>query len=77
MTVPKKREPVVSIERLLHEGEEVEITKRRRTIARLASERKRSAKKVRDFLARSRSIYRDKALAVSGTDLLAEDRGRY
>jgi len=65
------------IERLLHEGEEVEITKRRRVIARLVPERKRRAKKVPDFLARLRSIYGDKVLAVSGAELVAEDRNRH
>jgi antitoxin (DNA-binding transcriptional repressor) of toxin-antitoxin stability system len=65
------------VERLLHEGEEVEITKRRRVIARLVPERRRRAKKVPDFLARLRSIYGDKVLAVSGAELVAEDRNRH
>ena len=65
------------IERLLHEGEEIEITKRRRVIARLVPERAQRAKKVPDFLARLRSIYGEKRLAVSGADLVAEDRSRY
>lgn len=65
------------IERLLHEGEEVEITKRRRVIARLVPERKLRVKKVPDFLARLRSIYGEKVLAVSGAELVAEDRNRH
>ena len=65
------------IERLLHEGEEIEITKRRRVIARLVPERARRAKKVPDFLARLRSIYGEKKLAVSAADLVSEDRSRY
>jgi antitoxin (DNA-binding transcriptional repressor) of toxin-antitoxin stability system len=65
------------IERLLHEGEEIEITKRRRVIARLVPEGARRAKKVPDFLARLRSIYGEKKLRVSGADLIAEDRSRY
>jgi len=65
------------IERLLHEGEEIEITKRRRVIARLVPERGRRAKKVPDFLARLRSIYGEKQLATSGADLVASDRDRY
>ncbi len=65
------------VERLLHEGEEIEITRRRRVIARLVPEPKRRAKKLPDFLARLRSIYGEKVLAVSGADLLAEDRNRY
>ncbi|MFY9689574.1 MAG: hypothetical protein WA369_03785 [Candidatus Acidiferrales bacterium] len=65
------------IERLLHEGEEIQITKRRRVIARLVPERASRAKKVPDFLARLRSIYGEKLLAVTGADLVAEDRNRY
>lgn len=65
------------IERLLHEGEEIQITKRRRVIARLVPERKRLAKEVPDFLARLRSIYGEKRLKTSGADLIAEDRSRY
>jgi antitoxin (DNA-binding transcriptional repressor) of toxin-antitoxin stability system len=65
------------IERLLREGQEVEITKRRRVIARLVPERKRRPKGVPDFLARLRSIYGQKLLAVSGAQLVSEDRNRH
>jgi antitoxin (DNA-binding transcriptional repressor) of toxin-antitoxin stability system len=65
------------IERLLHQGEEIQITKRRRVIARLVPETTEAAKATPDFLARLRSIYGDKVLAVSGAELLASDRGRY
>lgn len=61
-------------ERLLHEGEEVQITKRRRVIARLVPQPKQRAKKAPDFLVRLRPIYREKTLAVSGAQLVAEDR---
>jgi antitoxin (DNA-binding transcriptional repressor) of toxin-antitoxin stability system len=65
------------IERLLHQGEEVQITKRRRVIARLVPETTDAPKKTPDFLARLRSIYGDKVLAVSGADLISSDRSRY
>ena len=65
------------IERLLHQGEEVQITKRRRVIARLVPETTEAPKQVPDFLARLRAIYGDKVLAVSGADLLSSDRSRY
>jgi antitoxin (DNA-binding transcriptional repressor) of toxin-antitoxin stability system len=65
------------IERLLHQGEEVQITKRRRVIARLVPERAEPATEVPDFLARLRAIYGDKSLTISGAELLAEDRSRY
>jgi len=65
------------IERLLHQGEEIQITKRRRVIARLVPEIAEAAKEVPDFLARLRTIYGDKVLAVSGAELLSADRSRY
>jgi antitoxin (DNA-binding transcriptional repressor) of toxin-antitoxin stability system len=65
------------IERLLNQGEEVQITKRRRVIARLVPETMEAAKESPDFMARLRSIYGDKVLAVSGAELLSSDRGRY
>jgi len=65
------------IERLLLQGEEIQITKRRRVIARLVPEPAEAVKKMPDFRARVRKIYGDKVLAVSGADLLAADRDRY
>jgi antitoxin (DNA-binding transcriptional repressor) of toxin-antitoxin stability system len=65
------------IERLLLQGEEIQITKRRRVIARLVPERAEGAKKMPDFEARMRSIFGDKVLAVSGADLISADRDRY
>jgi len=64
------------IERLLHQGEEIQITKRRRVIARLVPESTEVAKKTPDFMARLRSIYGDKVLAVTGADLISSDRDR-
>ncbi|HEV3038997.1 MAG TPA: hypothetical protein VHA33_14560 [Candidatus Angelobacter sp.] len=65
------------IERLLRQGEEIQITKRRRVIARLVPESTPVPTEMPDFLARLRSTYGDKVLAVSGADLIAEDRNRY
>jgi len=65
------------IERLLLQGEEIQITKRRRVIARLVPESAQVAKKMPDFGARIRRIYGDKVLAVSGADLISWDRNRY
>jgi antitoxin (DNA-binding transcriptional repressor) of toxin-antitoxin stability system len=65
------------IERLLHQGEEILITKRRRVIARLVPEGTESAAEVPDFLGRLRAAYGDKALAVSAAELVSEDRKRY
>jgi antitoxin (DNA-binding transcriptional repressor) of toxin-antitoxin stability system len=65
------------IERLLHQGEEIQITKRRRVIARLVPESAQSQAQLPDFRARVRAIYGDKVLSVSGAELIREDRNRY
>ena len=64
------------IERLLHQGEEIQITKRRHVIARLVPERAEVATEIPDFMARLRRIYGDKVLSVSGADLVSADRSR-
>lgn len=64
------------IERLLHQGEEIQITKRRRVIARLVPEGAEPPAAMPDFLGRLRKIYGERVLAVSGADLVAEDRSR-
>jgi antitoxin (DNA-binding transcriptional repressor) of toxin-antitoxin stability system len=65
------------IERLLRQGEEVQITKRRRVIARLVPEPAELSNKTPDFLARLRTIYGDKVLTTSGAELISIDRGSY
>jgi len=65
------------IERLLHQGEEIQITKRRRVIARLVPENAQRAREIPDFLGRLRTIYGDQVLSVSEAELVAEDRSRY
>lgn len=64
------------IERLLRQGEEVRITKRRRAIGRLVPERPETPKQMPDFLARLRKIYGDKVLPTPGAEIVAEDRNR-
>jgi antitoxin (DNA-binding transcriptional repressor) of toxin-antitoxin stability system len=65
------------IERLLRQGEEIQIIKRRRAIARLVPENTQSPHELPDFRARVRATYGNKVLAVSGADLAREDRNRY
>ena len=65
------------IERLLHQGEEVQITKRRKVIARLVPENGRPPVEMPDFLGRMRAIYGDKVFKVSGAELIAKARSRY
>ena len=64
------------IERLLREGEEIQITKRQRAIGRLVPEQGGSCP-MPDFLGRLREIYGNKVLQVSGAELIAKDRDRY
>jgi hypothetical protein len=43
----------------------------------LVPERTEAAKEIPDFLARLRSIYGNKLLAVSGAELISSDRSRF
>ena len=65
------------VEELLREGEEIQITKRKRVIARLLPAESAGPRPRPDFLARLKKIYGGKALKVSGADLLAQERSRY
>ncbi len=65
------------VERLLQDGENIEITKRKRVIAHLLPVPSRAPRQRPDFLARLRAIYGTKVLKVSGAELLARERGRY
>ena len=63
------------VEELLREGEEIQITKRKRVIARLLPGGVTVSKRP-DFLARLRQSYGNKILKVSGADLLSRERER-
>ena len=65
------------VERLLREGKDVQVTKRKRVIARLVPEPAKTPPTMPDFLAQQRKIFGNKVLKVSGAELLAEDRDRY
>lgn len=65
------------IERLLRQGEEVEITKRQQVIARLVPERTARSRELPDYVERLRAIYGEKALKVTGAEIIARDRDRY
>ena len=66
-----------NIEHLLRQGEEVQITKRRRVIARLVPEKPAERPPLPDFMGRMRAIYGDRVLEVSGAELIRQDRDRY
>jgi antitoxin (DNA-binding transcriptional repressor) of toxin-antitoxin stability system len=59
------------------EGEEVQITKRKRVIARLLPVTSTAKPKGPDFKARLKEIYGDKVLKVGGAELLAKELSAY
>ena len=77
VTVGQLRNEFKKIERLLQKGEEIQITKRGRVIARLVPGNGETPVEMPDFLGRMRAIYGDKILEVSGADLISADRDRY
>ena len=60
----------------LKQGENIEITKRKRVIAHLLPVPSRAPRQRPDFLARLRAIYGTRVLKVSGAELLARERSR-
>jgi antitoxin (DNA-binding transcriptional repressor) of toxin-antitoxin stability system len=76
-TVRDLRYRFPEIENLLQEGEEVQITKRKRVIARLVPERPAAPVALPDFMAMLKEIYGNKKLKVTGADLIRADRNRY
>jgi antitoxin (DNA-binding transcriptional repressor) of toxin-antitoxin stability system len=64
------------VERMLAEGESIEITKRNQVIGTLRPAN--AAKKVElpDFMARLKKIYGDKVLKVTGAEVVRRDRDR-
>ncbi len=76
-SVRELRYNFAKIERMLRQGEEVQITKRRKVVARLIPEGTNAPATLPNFLKRLRAIYGDTCLAVSGAELFEKDRGRY
>jgi antitoxin (DNA-binding transcriptional repressor) of toxin-antitoxin stability system len=65
------------VEQLLRAGEPIQITKRRKVIARLTPEpRPESSERppLPDFLGRMKANFGDRVLSVTGADLLSADR---
>ena len=65
------------VESLLREGEEIQITKRKRVIGRLIPPAHAPATELPDFLARLKKTYKGPPLKVSGAEIVARERGRY
>jgi len=64
------------VERLLKAGEDIEVTKRNKVIARISPARDEQPK-LPDFLGRMRKIFGDKILETSTAELLSKDRDRF
>ncbi|MGH9742000.1 MAG: type II toxin-antitoxin system Phd/YefM family antitoxin [Candidatus Acidiferrum sp.] len=62
------------VENLLREGQEIQITKRKRVIARLLPPEPPAAIQMPDFLGRMKKIFGNKRLKSSGAELIALDR---
>lgn len=75
-TVRDLRYHFPEIEARLQKGEEIEIRKRRRVIARLLPVGPKP-NTYPDFAARIREIFGDKMVEQTGAELVAEDRDRY
>jgi len=67
------------VEHLLREGEEIQITKRKRVIARLLPVRPSMGllHQRPDFAARLKKMYGRQTLKVSGAERIAEERDRF
>jgi len=77
-TVRDLRYRFPEIEARLRQGEEIQLTKRKRVIARLVPVRAaRRRRRAPDFMAMLKEIYGKKVAKVTGAQLVAEQRGPY
>ncbi len=65
------------VEDLLRDGEEVQITKRKRVIARLLPPEPAAPPRRPDVAARLKKIFGKRKMKVSGAELLAAERERF
>lgn len=65
------------VEDLLREGEEIQVTKRKRVIAHLVPAETPRPARLPDFLARLKKLYRKGPLKITGAKRIAEERDRY
>jgi antitoxin (DNA-binding transcriptional repressor) of toxin-antitoxin stability system len=66
-----------AVERMLRQGETIEITKRKRVIGTLTPVVPEAKPKLPDFMARLRRIYGNKVLKVTAAQRIREERDRY
>jgi antitoxin (DNA-binding transcriptional repressor) of toxin-antitoxin stability system len=65
------------VEELLRDGQELQVTKRGKMIARLLPVNPAAPARRPDFLARLKKIYRGKPLKLTGAALLSRERDRF
>ena len=65
------------VEGMLREGQKIEITKRKRVIAKIMPPKRAVPTRRPDFLARLKKLYGDRRLKVSGAESLAQERDRF
>jgi antitoxin (DNA-binding transcriptional repressor) of toxin-antitoxin stability system len=73
VSVRELRYDFPKVEELLRSGEEIQITKRKRPIARLTPE-PMERPPLPDYLGRMKEIFGDKVLKVTGAQIISEDR---
>ena len=76
-TVRDLRYDFPKVERMLAEGEAIEITKRNQVIGTLSPAKVTGKVEYPDFMGRMKKIYGGKVLKTSWADFLAERKGRY
>jgi len=76
ITVRDLRYDFPKVEKLLAQGEVVEITKRGKTVGRIVPEDK-GRPPLPDFLGRIRAVFGDEMLPVTGAEIVHADRERY
>lgn len=62
------------VEDLLRDGQEIQITKRKRVIARLLPPEPVKPVEMPDFLGRMKKIFGKKRMKISGAEAIARDR---
>lgn len=76
-TVRDLRYSFKEVEASLADGEEIEIVKRKKVIAKLVPVRPNAPPPMPDFLGRMRRIWGDRILEPSNVELLAAERERF
>jgi antitoxin (DNA-binding transcriptional repressor) of toxin-antitoxin stability system len=77
VTVRDLRYDFPKVERILREGQEVQITKRKKVIAKLVPESVAAIAPLPDFSQRLKDIYGERELETSAAELVREDRDRF